>query len=433
MKVHGIGGGRAPEVAIFSDLLGQFRHAPRHIGAGEIVGPLLTHGLKGEQEQLQHQLAILAVLVPHGVADAIRRGHHLVAVPRQGRGQQLAVIVDEARLEAAGGTEIQQHDLPAFLPVLVVGKIGIGLHHAQLEQLHEHQLHQGAHHPVALGLGQVDDGLDGLAGDIGHGQHRLAGQLRQHMGHQEALVFRQQVAEGLQELGLLVVVGLILELALGVFQQGLDVQFHRQQAGHAQQRGDIVHVAVYARRHAGVLHLEHDFAPVRGHGPVHLADGGRRQRLHLEAVKHLLPVFPVGLVHHLAQLDHRHVAGVRAQPGENIRQLPGQEIAGVHGQDLPHLHGRAAHGGQLVRHPAGVGRGQQHVPRPGALARAQLPGALGEHTAGDPAGHARHPRQPTYPRGRYGPVVVIRALLILWHWPLALASGRCGWQPSRGR
>ena len=253
------------------------------------------------------------------------------------------------------------------------------------------------------------------------------------MGHQEALVFRQQVAKGLQEVRLLVVVSLILELALGVLQQRLDIQFRRQQAGHAQQRGDVVHVAVYARRHARVLHLEHDCAPVRGHRPVHLADGGCRQRLHLEPVKHLLPVFPVGLVHHLAQLGHRHVAGIRAQAGENIRQLPGQEIAGVHGQDLPDLHGRAAHGSQLVRHPASVGRGQQHVPRPGALARAQLPGALGKHAAGDPAGHARHPRQAAHPGGRYRPVIVVRALPILWHWPLALASGRCGWQPSRGR
>ena len=167
-------------------------------------------------------------------------------------------------------------------------------------------------------------------------------------------------------------------------------------------RGDIVHVAVDAGGHTRVLHLEHDLAAIRRQRPVDLADRRGRQRPGLETVEQLFPVRAVGVGHDLVQLLGGHVARIRAQSGENIRQLPRQEIAGVHGQDLAHFHGGAAHGGQLVRHPPGVGGGQQQIPGLQAIAGPQLPGAFSQHAAGHTPRHARDPRQAAHPRGGYG-------------------------------
>ena len=159
------------------------------------------------------------------------------------------------------------------------------------------------------------------------------------------------------------------KLVTGVGEQGLDIELGRQQPGHAQQGSDVVHVAVYAGGHPRVLHLEHNFPTIRRHRPVHLADGGGGQRLHLKAVKQLLPIGSVSIEHHLAQLLGRHVPRVGAQASQDIGQFPRQEIPGVHGQYLPHLHGSTAHGSQLVRNPTRIGR----VPHSAKLAMTSGP------------------------------------------------------------
>jgi ribosomal protein S18 acetylase RimI-like enzyme len=64
----------------------------------------------------------------------------------------------------------------------------------------------------------------------------------------------QQLAVAAQVAGLAQVVGLVVQLALGIAQQGLDVHLLGHQAGHAEQRGHVVHIAVnalHARRGTG--------------------------------------------------------------------------------------------------------------------------------------------------------------------------------------
>jgi hypothetical protein len=56
--------------------------------------------------------------------------------------------------------------------------------------------------------------------------------------------------------GLAEVIRLLVQLPLRLRQQGLDVEPLRQDAEEAQQRGDIVDVAVDAGPHAGVLDLD---------------------------------------------------------------------------------------------------------------------------------------------------------------------------------
>ncbi len=192
----------------------------------------------------------------------------------------------------------------------------------------------------------------------------------------------------MQVLGLAAVVGLLVELALGLGEQRREVERFRQQARDAQQRGDVVHVAVDAAPHAGILQLDRQLLAVAGARAMHLADRGRRARGEGEALEALLPALAPVRLQHLHHLAHRHGARVLAQAGEDVGELGRQEAAGVHRHQLAHLHRRAAQLRELLGDAAGVGRGEHQFAHLGALAGGELARALGEHAARHAGGQA---------------------------------------------
>ena len=169
----------------------------------------------------------MRILIAHGVADFIRRdGHGLAIAAHRGR-RQLAVIGDKAGFEIPCRPEIQQHDVARGPAVLVIRKIGIGLHHAQFEQLGEHEFQQGAHHAVALLLRSAQDRVNGSAGHISHGQHVAPREIRRQFGQHEALVTAQHLVKAREKARFFAVVGFVFELTFGVVEQGLDIHLAR--------------------------------------------------------------------------------------------------------------------------------------------------------------------------------------------------------------
>ena len=261
----------------------------------------------------------------------------------------------------------------------------------EAEDLVEQQLEQQRRHPVALGLGGGLQIVERMPFDPRHHQNVRGAQLGDHLGQREVRVIGEQAAVMLQVGGLLEVVGLVVELALGLVEQRRDVEAGRQQARDAQQRRHVVHVAGDAAGDARVLHLDRQPAAVEGLGRMHLADRGRRHRGERELAEGARPVLAPGGLQHLHQLAHGHRLGICAQAGEDLGQLGGQQVAGVHRQELPDLHRRAAQVGQLLGHPAGVGGGEEQVAHRGAAALGELAQPLGEHPAGDARGQAAQP------------------------------------------
>ena len=192
----------------------------------------------------------------------------------------------------------------------------------------------------------------------------------------------------MQVLGLAAVVGFLVELALGLGEQRREVERLGQQAGDAQQGGDVVHVAVDAAPHAGILQLDRQLLAVAGARTMHLADRGRRARGEGEALEALLPALAPVRLQHLHHLAHRHRARVLAQAGEDVGELGRQEAAGVHRHQLAHLHRRAAQLRELIGDAAGVGRSQHQLAHLRALASGELARTLGEHAARHTGGEA---------------------------------------------
>ena len=206
-------------------------------------------------------------------------------------------------------------------------------------------------------------------------------------GDAEVRISCEQLAEARQVRRLVRIVGLFVQLRLGVGQHRVDVELGRQQPGELDQRGDIVDIAVDALAHAGILHLDRKVAPVECLCAVHLADRGGGDGPEIEAGKALFPAATPVLIEHIAQLALRHVLRIGAQPAQYIGQLGRKEIAGVHRHQLAQLHRRAAHRRQPVSDLARVGGGEQQVADRGTAALRELLGAIDEHRSGDAADH----------------------------------------------
>ena len=98
-------------------------------------------------------------------------------------------------------------------------------------------------------------------------------------------------AEALERAGLAQIIGLGMQLLLGLREQLIELEPLRQQPEQAQHPDHVVDIAVDALAHLGVLNLDRQIPPVGAQGPVHLADGGRCQGLEGEALE---PLFPAG-------------------------------------------------------------------------------------------------------------------------------------------
>jgi hypothetical protein len=162
----------------------------------------------------------------------------------------------------------------------------------------QHQVEQRGQHRVALLLRRFCQGVDRPPRDIVHRQDAGGGQLFHRRGHQEARVVGQQIAIVAHLRRLAHIVGLFVQLALGLFQQRRDVERGGQQVGQAQQRGHIVHIGIDAGGNARILHLDRQFAAIGQAGPVDLPDRGGGQRARVEVGKAAAPVrAPFGIEH----------------------------------------------------------------------------------------------------------------------------------------
>ena len=165
------------------------------------------------------------------IADRQTRSAHRRAVLQHGTFDQLFEVVGDSGLVDAGGTEVQQNESTRAGVIAVVGKIRVGLNQAELKDLAQQQVKQQIHHAVAHGLRCVNQRFNRYASHVVHGQNVLGGQIGVQFGQRKRRCVDQQVAIALQETALLQVIGLIVQLALGVPQQRLDVHFLGQEPG----------------------------------------------------------------------------------------------------------------------------------------------------------------------------------------------------------
>ena len=181
------------------------------------------------------------------------------------------------------------------------------------------------------------------------------------------------------------VVRLLVQLALGLAQQGGDIQLPGQQAGDPQQGGDVIDVAVDAVPDARILDLDGQIVAGQRQGAVHLSDRGGGDGVEVELLELRLPAPAPAPVQGGLQLHLRHRPGVSPQPRQDVGKFGREHFARVHGDQLADLHRRAAQLGQLFGDPYRIGGRQQQVADGRSLALAELTRALGQH----PAGHAR--------------------------------------------
>ncbi len=135
-----------------------------------------------------------------------------------------------------------------------------------------------------------------------------------HFGEHEVLGVRQQAGKAHHARTLAAIIRFLMQLALGFVKQRLDVQGAGQQPGDAEQRGDVVHIALDAAPHAGILDLDRQMAAILALSEMHLADRRRGRRGEGKALKMAIPSrAPVG-IEYRDDLAHRHRDRIGTQP-----------------------------------------------------------------------------------------------------------------------
>ena len=323
------------------------------------------------------------------VADRLRRLAHRGAVAAHRARHQATVGLDHRLGIGPGGAEVEQHQSAAGGVEAVVGEVGVGLDETELEELAEQQPDQEARDAVAqrlVGRLRLCERLHRHALHPAHRQDVAARERIDRARQHEVFRIAEQAAEAVQALGLATVVGLLVKLALGLGEQRREIERLGQQPGDAQQGGDVVHVAVDAAPHAGILQLDRQFLAIASARAMHLADRGRRAGGEGEALEALLPALAPVRLQHLHHLAHRHRARVLAQAGEDVGEFGRQQAAGVHRHQLADLHRRTAQLRELFGDAAGVGRGEHQLAHLGSFAGGELARTLGEHAARHPGG-----------------------------------------------
>ncbi len=259
------------------------------------------------------------------------------------------------------GAEIEQHHLAGVRLPQIVGEVRIGLHHAELEQLAEHQPLEQRADRIARGLRDAFFGerVERLAFHVVHGQDARRGQVAVRARHDEPRLVGDQRGVALEGGRLRQVVGLLRKLARGLGGDRGNVDFVRQQLQHLQRRGEVVDVASDRARHARVLDLQRQFSAIRRAGAMHLSDRGRRDRLVVELLEPCFPALAVFASEHAAQLRDRHRRRLRAQHGERLRELRRQQVGALQRHHLAQLHRPAAQARQPLREAARVLGGEE--------------------------------------------------------------------------
>ena len=244
---------------------------------------------------------------------------------------------------------------------------------------------------------RVGEDLEWLARDEVHREDAPRGEVVVHARDGKPRLPGEQPAEPREVARLGEIVGLLVELALRLRHHAADIEVERQQPGHAQQRRDVVHVAVDGARHAGVLHLEREVAAVDGARAMHLADGGGRDRLVVERGEAALPAVPPLAAEHATQLRERHGVRIGAQDGERLRHFRRQQVVAFEREDLPELHRRAAQVRQALGEPR-RGAGGQRNEAVGVAAAQALRDHARDHFAGHHA-ERQEAREPAFGNG----------------------------------
>ena len=126
--------------------------------------------LTGQLEQVDHGVALLGLNLAAKVTNGLRRLGHAVALALQRALHELAVALHDGLRVVAGGAKVQQHDAVGAAFVAVVGKVGVGLDLAKLEQLAKQQTPQQLGDAVALSLRGQLQRFNRQAFDVVHGE-----------------------------------------------------------------------------------------------------------------------------------------------------------------------------------------------------------------------------------------------------------------------
>ena len=242
-------------------------------------------------------------------------------------------------------------------------------------------------------------------------------------GHDEAGIGLEQAPEAVEAVGLGQVIRLPAELALGLGDDVLDVEFPGQDARHVEEHGEVVHVAVDALRDARVLDLQGQIPAVGRPRPVNLADRGGGHGLEIEGREAGFPALAVLAAEKPAHLGDGHHVRRGPQHGQGLRELGRQHVLGVHGHELAELHRRATQVGEVLRQPLRVPARQE-----GACAGRRRPAERLPEFPGDPSGrqlargHA-HAQQSPGP-GRRHPRLASRRFLAQLGLPAARGPAR---------
>ncbi|KFB72307.1 MAG: hypothetical protein AW09_002507 [Candidatus Accumulibacter phosphatis] len=159
----------------------------------------------------------------------------------------------------------------------------------------------------------MQQGFDRHAAHAGHRQDAFRRQIAVHLGQHELGRVGKQTGVAAEQGALAQIIRFGMQLTFRLPQQRSDIKTARQQAGNAQQGGDIVDVAVDTLSDAGVLDLYGQAPPILRLRQMDLADRRCRHRRERELPEMTVPAMPPVGIEHAGQLTHRHGSGVGAQ------------------------------------------------------------------------------------------------------------------------
>mmetsp|Transcript_15833 Transcript_15833/g.47533 ORF Transcript_15833/g.47533 Transcript_15833/m.47533 type:complete len:226 (+) Transcript_15833:134-811(+) len=197
-----------------------------------------AEGLAEDQHRLDVCLAHGFVLLAGEEAELDAVSVHQLGIALRSRYHDAAIRLHEGGRKAAAGTKVEQRECGPTTDVQQkVAPVRIGLHEAKLEELTQTEFHHLETKPIALMLREMQEGTlhRHTGGQLG-GEHARGAQLGKDTRHGEVGSIGEQRAEACLTGGLVVVVGLQLELGACCLQQRLDVKTSGEHRGECAQQ-----------------------------------------------------------------------------------------------------------------------------------------------------------------------------------------------------
>ena len=168
-----------------------------------------------------------------------------------------------------------------------------------------------------------------------------------HLRNHDPVVVGVELAEALLTGRFPLVVELFMDLRSNVVEGLANVELAQgRAANHCLEETEVLEVAGYDLRDPRILNLDRDWRPVGELCAIDLANAGRRDRLVVEAAKHLVGWLADFVYEHVEHFSQRHDGRVRLKAGQDL--LVGRSDVVWHpivhiGDDLAGLHGQALH------------------------------------------------------------------------------------------